>query len=219
MPETGIGLFPDVGATWFLPRLPGRTGLWLGLTGARLKTADAVACGICDMYVPSKRTDKLIDALARIEPAGRQPLEAVDDVLAAFSRPAGAGTILEAHAGRIDRCFGADSVEAVLAALEAEGDDWSARQHAAILTKSPTSTRIAFRQIRAGARLGFEDCMRLEYRLARYCMTHPDFYEGVRAVIIDKDNAPRWQPATLADATDEYVAAAFRPLGEEELRL
>ncbi len=222
MPETGIGLFPDVGATYFLPRLPGRTGLWLGLTGARLKTADAVACGICDVYVPSDRTDELIDALAHVAPAGRQPLEVVDDALAAFARAPAAGpdarTVLDAHGEAIDRCFGADSVEAVLAALKAEGDDWAAAQRAAILTKSPSSTRIAFRQIRAGARLDFEDCMRLEYRLARYCMTHPDFYEGVRAVIIDKDNAPRWQPATLAAATDEHVAQAFRPLGEDELR-
>lgn len=219
MPETGIGLFPDVGATYFLPRLPGQTGLWLGLTGARLKTADAVACGICDLHVPSDATEDLIDALSRIEPAGRQPLEPVDGALAAFSSAPGAETVLDRYGGRIDRCFGADSVEAVLAVLANDGDDWSAQQHAAILTKSPTSTRIAFRQIRAGARLGFEDCMRLEYRLARYCMTHTDFYEGVRAVIIDKDNAPRWQPATLAEATDEHVAEAFRPLGDEELRL
>jgi enoyl-CoA hydratase len=107
----------------------------------------------------------------------------------------------------------------VLAALAAEGDDWSAEQRTAILSKSPTSTRIAFRQIREGGRLGFEDCMRLEYRLARYCMTHPDFYEGVRAVIIEKDNRPRWRPATLAEATDAYVADAFAPLGEEELQM
>jgi enoyl-CoA hydratase len=219
MPETGIGLFPDVGATWFLPRLPGQTGMWLGLTGARLKTADAVACGICDMQVPSDAMDALVDALSRIEAGGPRPLDAIDDALAAFARAPEGETVLDRHAERIDRCFAGDSVEAVLAALEAEGDEWSAAQHAAILTKSPTSTRIAFRQIRQGAGLSFEDCMRLEYRLARYCMTHHDFYEGVRAVIVDKDNRPRWQPSTLGEATDAHVADAFAPLGNEELRL
>jgi enoyl-CoA hydratase len=219
MPETGIGLFPDVGATYFLPRLPGQTGMWLGLTGARLKTADAVACGICDMHVPTPVMGELIDALARFDPAGREPLEALDWIIEVFARVPEEASVLDRHRARIDRCFGADSVEAVLQALAAEGDDWSAEQGAAILTKSPTSTRIAFRQIREGARLDFEDCLRLEYRLARYCMTHHDFYEGVRAVIIDKDNRPRWQPATLGEATDGFVAEAFRPLGSEELRL
>ena len=219
MPETGIGLFPDVGATWFLPRLPGQTGMWLGLTGARLGTADAVACGICDVYAPTHAMGELIDALGRVHAGGREPLEALDRTLGAFARVPEGETVLDRHRERIDRCFGAGSVEAVLAALDAEGDDWSAEQRAAILGKSPTSTRIAFRQIREGARLSFEDCMRLEYRLARYCMTHHDFYEGVRAVIIDKDNRPRWQPASLAEATDVFVAEAFAPLGAEELRL
>jgi enoyl-CoA hydratase len=219
MPETGIGLFPDVGATFFLPRLPGQTGMWLGLTGARLKTADAVACGVCDLHVPSAAMGELIDALARFDGGPGHPLEALDRTLEASARVPQADTVLDRHRERIDRCFAGDSVEAVLAALRAEADDWSTEQHAAILTKSPTSTRIAFRQIREGARLEFEDCMRLEYRLARYCMTHHDFYEGVRAVIVDKDNDPRWRPASLEEATDDFVAEAFAPLGDEELQL
>jgi enoyl-CoA hydratase len=110
-------------------------------------------------------------------------------------------------------------VEAILGVLERSGLDWAARQRAAILAKSPTCTRIAFRQIRAGAGLDFEDCMRLEYRLARFCMTQPDFYEGVRAVILDKDNAPKWTPAALAEADDAHVAPAFASLGDEGLVL
>ncbi|HSF96132.1 MAG TPA: enoyl-CoA hydratase/isomerase family protein [Thermohalobaculum sp.] len=202
MPETGIGLFPDVGGTYFLPRLPGQTGMWLGLTGSRLQGADTVAGGVCDLYVESAGLDALVEALT----VGTVP-EPVG------SRPA------RAQAAEIDRLFSGASVEAVLADLEASGSDWAAKQRDTILTKSPTCTRIAFRQIREGAKLEFEDCMRLEYRLARFCMMQPDFYEGVRAVIIDKDNAPKWSPATLAEADDAHVAPAFEPLGAEELVL
>ncbi len=202
MPETGIGLFPDVGGTYFLPRLPGETGLWLGLTGARLKTGDAVAAGVCDLYVPSAKTGAALDALAD----GAAP----DAALAALAaEPEGA--TLPGLRPAIDRCFAGESVEAVLEALAAEGSDWAAAQRDAILGKSPASTRIAFRQLRMGAGLDFEDCMRLEYRLARWCMTHPDFYEGVRATILDRDGAPRWRPASLSDADDAFVADAFAP--------
>jgi enoyl-CoA hydratase/carnithine racemase len=202
MPETGIGLFPDVGGTWFLPRLPGQAGMWLGLTGSRLRGADTVAAGVCDWLIQSAELPSLLDALA----AGEVPA-------APSERPA-----LE-HMDEIDRTFAGDSVEWILTALERSGHDWAARQRVTILAKSPTCTRIAFRQIRAGAGLDFEDCMRLEYRLARFCMTRPDFYEGVRAVILDKDNAPQWIPATLAEADDAHVAPAFVPLGDEELVL
>lgn len=199
MPETGIGLFPDVGATYFLPRLPGELGMWLGLTGARLKGADTVRAGICNTYVQSDVLEQVLDDLARgggFSAVPADPLGALNDVNA---------------------CFGETQVEDILERLDAHGSDWAAKQHKTILTKSPTSTRIAFRQIREGDALDFEDCMRLEYRLARYCMTHPDFYEGVRAVILDKDNAPNWSPADLAEATDDFIAEAFAPLGPDEL--
>lgn len=219
MPETGIGLFPDVGATYVLPRLPGEAGMWLGLTGARLKAADALACGICDLWVPSGVQDEVLDALAALDIGAREPLEALDWALEAFARVPDQETVLDVHRERIDRCFAGQSVEAVLGHLEKDGHYWAEEQRAAILTKSPTSTRIAFRQIREGAALAFEDCMRLEYRLARYCMTHVDFYEGVRAVILDKDGAPQWSPAMLSAATEAFVAEAFADLGPEELTL
>jgi len=202
MPETGIGLFPDVGGTYFLPRLPGQVGMWLGLTGNRLRGADAVAGGVCDLMVESGELPHLIEALAE----GELPAPAAD-------RPA------LAHFYDIDTLFQGDSVEAILAALAEAGTEWAAREREMILTKSPMATRIAFRQLREGAGLEFEDCMRLEYRLARFCMTQPDFYEGVRAVIIDKDHRPNWSPATLEEADDACVAPAFEPLGEDELPL
>jgi len=219
MPETGIGLFPDVGGTWFLPRLPGQVGMWLGLTGARLRTGDVLAAGICDHYLPSDRTDELVRALAAIEIGAREPLEAVDWVIEAFARQPEAEAGLPARRATIDRCLAGESVESILDALAGEGDAWALAQREAILAKSPTCTRIAFRQIRAGAGLGFEDCMRLEYRLARFCMQRPDFYEGVRAAIIDRDSPPRWDPATLAEVDEDAVAPAFAPLGPDELRL
>lgn len=210
MPETAIGLFPDVGATFFLPRLPGEVGLWLGLTGARLKAADCVAAGLCDLYAPSAREGALIAGLGEADFAG-DAAAAVDAVLDRFRADPGPAS-LPALRPVIDRCFGGDSVEAVLAALDAEPGDWAAEQAAGLRKKSPTSLRLAFRALRQGAAMAFEDCMRMEYQLARFCMTHPDFYEGVRAVIIDKDHAPRWRPATLAEADAASVAAAFEPL-------
>jgi len=211
MPETGIGLFPDVGGTWFLPRLAGQTGLWLGLTGARLRGFDAVVAGVCDGLAAADDVDGLLAALSTAESAAD-----VDAVLGGL-RCAGDAVLAERPA--IDAAFAGDSVEAVLENLAALGSDWATRQHAAIMSKSPACTRIAFRQIRTGATLSFEDCMKLEYRLARFCMTHGDFYEGVRATIIDKDGAPRWSPATLAGASEDFVAPAFALLGEEELDL
>ncbi|GMG81266.1 enoyl-CoA hydratase/isomerase family protein [Paralimibaculum aggregatum] len=216
MPETGIGLFPDVGGTWFLPRMPGETGMWIGLTGARLGPVDAVRAGVADHYLPSDRFDALIGALAALDPADPQ---ALDRAIAAHAREPEGPSILAEHGARIDRLFAGDSVEAILAALAADGHDWSAAQRAAILARSPGSTRLAFRQIREGRTLDFEACMTLEYRLARFCMTRPDFYEGVRTTIIDKGERPAWSPATLAEADEAYVAPAFAPLGAEELTL
>jgi len=208
MPETGIGLFPDVGGTYFLPRLPGRLGLWLGLTGSRLKGAQTVAAGVCDLGLAADSIPAVIDHLAAGGSAEPADLP---------------GTPLEpaplAERAAIDACFAGDSVEAILDALAAHGADWAANERAAILAKSPTCTRIAARQIQEGAGLDFEACMRLEYRLARFCMMQPDFYEGVRAAIIDKDNAPQWSPGTLAAADEAHIAPAFAPLGDEELSL
>jgi enoyl-CoA hydratase len=202
MPETGIGLFPDVGGTYFLPRLPGQVGMWLGLTGSRLKGENAVAAGVCDWFMHSTQLSAFLGILAKGEvpmpPSDQPEIENTDT---------------------INWTFAGDSVEDIMTALEAADSEWAEWQRSTILTKSPTCTRIAFRQIREGAELDFEGCMRLEYRLARFCMTQPDFYEGVRAVILDKDNAPKWQPATLTEANDAHVAAAFTPLGGEELIL
>ena len=214
MPETGIGLFPDVGGTWFLPRLPGQVGMWLGLTGARLKTADVLAAGVCDLCIPASRREDALAALVACE--GTR--SGVDAALGPFvATPEGA--TLPALRREIDRLFAADSLPALVAGLRADGSDWALAQAATIATKSPTSLSLTFRQVRLGASLDFAACMALEYRLARFCMTHPDFYEGVRAVIIDKDNAPRWSPPSLDAVDPAVIDGAFEPLGGEELDL
>jgi enoyl-CoA hydratase len=215
MPEVGIGFFPDVGATWFLPRMPGELGTWCALTGDRLKTADAVALGLATQHVSSDRFADLTDALCNNV--------SVDATLAAFAEPRGEGPVI-ARRATIDRLFAGDTVEHMLENLDAEAAggaeaEWAAATAAAVRLKSPTSLKIALAQVRRGRDWSFEDCMKAEFRIVSRIVYGHDFYEGVRALIVDKDNAPRWRPAVLSDVTDADVEWHFAPLGDDELRL
>lgn len=216
MPETGIGLFPDVGGTYFLPRLPGRLGLFLALTGWRLHAADAVYCGLATDYVPSGRMDELAEALTALDWSTDAAAALVDRVIARFKADPGAAE-LAAHRALIDRCFSAPSVEEILAALEASGDPWGAKVAGIIRKQSPTSLKVTFAQIEKGALLDFDEAMVQEYRLSQAFMGGKDFYEGIRALLVDKDNQPKWSPATLAEVTPARVEAYFRPLGARDL--
>jgi enoyl-CoA hydratase len=215
MPEVGIGFFPDVGGTWFLPRMPGELGAWCAITGDRLKTADALAAGIATHHVRSERFADLTDALC-----GNV---SVDAILAAFAEPAGDGPMMARRAA-IDRLFAGDAVEHILTRLDAEeihdaDGEWAAATAAAIRTKSPTSLRLALAQVRHGRDWSFEECMKAEYRIVSRIVYGHDFYEGVRAAIVDKDNAPRWRPAALADVSGAEVERHFASLGDNELSL
>jgi enoyl-CoA hydratase len=216
MPEVSIGFFPDVGATWALPRFPGEIGTWCALTAERLKTADGVATGAATHHVRSDRFPDLRDALC-----GNVP---VDAVLSAFAEPRGEGPIA-ARQATVARLFGGDTVESVIETLDREGASgsedaqWARDTAATIRTKSPTSLKLALAQMRRGANLSFEDCMKTEFRIVSRIIYDHDFYEGVRALIIDKDNAPHWRPARLEDVGAEAVKRYFRPLGEAELVL
>lgn len=203
MPETAIGLFPDVGGSYFLPRLPGRMGRFLGLTGERLKAADLFHLGIATHYVPSEMFADLEAALAN---------EAADSVLARFHADPGAPT-LPALAPAIDRCFAPATIEGILAALDAEANEWSAKLAQRLRKMSPLSLKVSLRQLDLGAALSIEDGLRMEFRLVQRCMAGDDFFEGIRAVLIDKDHAPKWQPATLDAASDAMVQRYFAPLG------
>jgi len=211
MPETGIGLFPDVGGGYFLPRLPGEIGLFLALTGTRLKAADCLYARVADAFVPEAKLGELRQALGTAR--NRQDAGAI---VARFAQDPGRST-LEPHRATIDRCFSTASVQAVLAAFEAEGSDFARAQAATIRTKSPTSLELAFRQIRAGRALDFEEVMRMEYRIACGCLAGHDFYEGVRAVVIDKDQAPRWRPASLSDIAAADIDRHFAPPPDGDL--
>jgi enoyl-CoA hydratase len=206
MPESGIGLFPDVGGTWFLPRLPGRSGLYLALTGARLKAADIRHLGIATHIAPYADLDAIVARLAETDDA--------DVVLTSYAAPP-ADAPIAPFMEDIDRLFDGNSVEDVLDRLDADPSQWAAQTAATIRTKSPTSLKIAFRQMIEGAALPFRDCMRLEFRLTERIQQGHDFYEGVRATIIDKDGAPRWKPASLAEVSAAMIDAYFAPFTQE----
>jgi enoyl-CoA hydratase len=217
MPETGIGLFPDVGATYLLPRLPSAIGMYLGLTGARLGPADCLYAGLASTFVPGDRLGELAVALAGAELSG-DPFAAVDRVLKTFETSPG-GAELPGLREPIDACFGQPNLEAVLRALEREPSGWGRAQLELLRGKSPTSLAVTFRQIQNGAGLGFDAAMRLEYRLVHRFMAGHDFREGVRAAVIDKDNRPSWRPARLEDVSTADIDGYFAPLPGGELAL
>ncbi|MBO6687961.1 MAG: enoyl-CoA hydratase/isomerase family protein [Henriciella sp.] len=216
MPETGIGLFPDVGGGWFLPRLRGELGTWLALTGARLKGADVAAARIATHFLPSELLQNLKLQIAEADfSAGAA--EMLGEILSRLTHSIPAGSF-EPHMDVINTCFAGDSAEAIVAALEADGSEWGTKQLETIRTKSPETVKVALRQVReGGACETFEDNMRMEYRIGWRKVQSPDFIEGVRAVIVDKDHAPKWSPDTLEGVSDHDVAKYFEPLCENEL--
>jgi enoyl-CoA hydratase len=216
MPEVGIGFFPDVGATYFLPRLPGKLGTYCAVTGERLGPDDAVSVAIATHRVGSSRLPELLQALCSDIP--------VDHVFAEFQAPAGEGNVMRRRSA-IDRLFHAERIEDILAACDSEaamgseGAAFAGSTATTIRGKSPLSLKIALAQMRLGKALNFETCMRMEFRIVSRVIRGHDFYEGVRAVIIDKDNKPAWRPADLAKVSAEEVRRHFAPLPNGELAL
>lgn len=214
MPETAIGLFPDVGGGWYLPRLPGQVGVWLALTGARLRAADCVDLGIATHYVPSDSLHAFKRAVVDVASVQDRDFAAsvITTELSRFAQDPGAGSV----AGRrrdIDRLFAPDSVEEIFAGLEAEGGEWAAKELEGLRAKSPQALKVTLRQMRLGARAAsFEDQMTVEFRMASRMSLLPDFAEGVRACLIDKDQTPRWNPPSLEGVTDSVLKTVFARL-------
>lgn len=209
MPETGIGLFPDVGGGWFLSRLPGRIGPFLALTGHRLDGAEAHALGLATHYLSAAALDEAKAAIIA-DPHG---IEAILDRLGVA---APAAKLLD-HRDAIDRLFASDMLEEVFAALEADGGAFAAEQLAVLRGKSPQAMKVSLRLLYDGSLMqSFADEMVQEYAVACRVVQRHDFLEGVRAVIVDKDNAPRWQPATPDAVTDHVIDQIFAPLPQAE---
>ncbi|MFD1189382.1 enoyl-CoA hydratase/isomerase family protein [Phenylobacterium conjunctum] len=205
MPETGIGLFPDVGGGWFLSRMPGHIGLWLALTGARVKAADCELIGMATDFIESSRIADFKAALIA-DPA------AVETLLTQFEGDAGRPPLAQ-HQDEIDRLFGGESVEAILSALQAADTDWARDQLKVMATKSPQTLKVAYRQLKLGTEAKtFADNMVMEYRIGARVVRKHDFIEGVRAVIVDKDNAPKWSPATVSGVSEALLDEIFAPL-------
>lgn len=217
MPETTIGLFPDVGGGYFLTRLQGALGTFLALTSHRLKVADAVWAGIVDAHVPSARMNDLQAALGAADLAGPDANRKVDAVIARFATATDMPT-LPAMMPDIDRCFSAESVAEIEAKLKAHGGAWAEKQLAALLKLSPLAMAITLEQLKRCANRSFEDSMTIEYRMSQACMRPDhDFFEGVRALLIDKDQKPKWNPPTIGGVTQEMVEAHFKPVSNDLL--
>lgn len=210
MPETGIGLFPDVGGGWYLSRLEGRVGQFLALTGARIAGPGCLALGLASHYIPS---ESLADAKARI---AVEDVDRIDGILGTLAVSPPPSKIVETLF-QINRHFASDRFEDILASLDADDSDWAMREAATLRSKSPQTCKVALRQLAESLKLDdFADNMAMEYRIASRVLTRPDFAEGVRAVIVDKDNAPKWDPAQPEDVTDALLDTIFAALPADE---
>jgi enoyl-CoA hydratase len=197
MPETGIGLFPDIGATYILPRLRGHAGMYMALTGARLGGADAAFVGLATHFTARDTIAGLGDSLAKHGTAALSFIQAPAD------------PPIAAHMDAIDRCFSASSVPAIVERLAAEGTDWARETLQTLRAMSPSAVMWTFEIVRAGASRTLPQCLAAELALTRHATVHPDFLEGVRAMVVDKDRQPRWSPPTLEEVDPAAIARLF----------
>ncbi len=208
MPETGIGLFPDVGGGWYLSRLEGRVGPFLALTGARLDGAECCQLGLATHYLPA---ETLAEAKLRI---ASEDVERIDGILGTLAVTPPEARIVS-NIPLINRHFVSDRFEDILESLAADDSDWAMKELATLRSKSPQTCKVALRQLAKSAAMDdFAQNMAMEYRIGCRVLARPDFAEGVRAVIVDKDNAPKWDPATPEGVTDELLDAIFAPLSK-----
>ncbi|XP_012510771.1 PREDICTED: 3-hydroxyisobutyryl-CoA hydrolase, mitochondrial [Propithecus coquereli] len=219
MPETAIGLFPDVGGGYFLPRLQGKLGYFLALTGFRLKGRDVYRAGIATHFVDSEELSMLEEDLLALKSPSK---ENIADVLETYHTESkidkDKSFILEEHMDKINSCFSANTMEQIIENLQQDGSSFALEQLKVINKMSPTSLKITLRQLMEGSSKTLQEVLTMEYRLSQACMGDHDFHEGIRAVLIDKDQSPKWKPADLKEVTDEDVNNHFKSLGSSDLK-
>ena len=211
MPETGIGLFPDVGGSFFLSRLKYEAGTYLALTGSRIKAADAIFLQTATNFVKSENFSSIINDLSKGE---RDP----GDIITSYSSSPDEESEFEMISDFSLKNFKGNTIEEIIDNLKNNNSDLATKILSIIGTKSPTSLKVALRSLRLGRKNSFEDCMKMEFRMVNKVMNDHDFYEGVRALIIDKDNKPSWSPKSIEDVEDGFVDEFFHSLTENELK-
>ncbi|XP_029936236.1 3-hydroxyisobutyryl-CoA hydrolase, mitochondrial [Myripristis murdjan] len=219
MPETAIGLFPDVGGGYFLPRLEGKLGLFLALTGFRLKGRDVQRAGVASHFVEAQKIPALEKELVHLKsPSAEDVSRLLDSYQSQSGLDAEKPFVLKEHLADINRLFSSSSVEGILQNLKADGSPFAKKQAETLSKMSPISLKITYKQLQAGASLSLQDVLVMEYRLSQACMRGCDFYEGVRALLIDKDQSPKWNPSSLEEISDQSVEECFSSLGQKDLR-
>ncbi|CAF1316707.1 unnamed protein product [Adineta ricciae] len=222
MPETAIGLFPDVGGSHFLPRLPNNLGVFLGLTGYRLRGIDVLHAGIATHFVPSDRLEEVERRLIEIPKANYNSVKEVLDKSSQSAIQSQPPFSLQEQLPLINRLFSINTkdVETIFEQLKSDGSEFASKQLSTLEKMSPTSLKLTFEQLKRGQKLDLKDCLIMEYRMVQNVMNGHDFFEGVRSVLIDKDNKPQWKPNTLKGVSDKDIEAYFAKLSSsDDLRL
>jgi len=220
MPETAIGLFPDVGGGYTLSRMKGKLGVFLALTGHRLKGYDVKHAGVATHFVTSEKLADLESSLLSLpsDPDIHMVAKLLDDYDKQCSDE-NEEFSLEKFTHQINSCFDKPTMEDIISALEQDGTEWALQQIEVLNKMSPTSMKVTLRQLQEGSKLNLAECLKMEYRLSQRFMKGNDFYEGIRAVLVDKDNSPKWNPSSLADVSKEKEDCYFETLGDMELVL
>lgn len=210
MPETGIGFYPDVGMTYVLSRLPHCIGHYIGLTGTRLSRADCLALGLVTHAVNAEVFPELIYALSDAS-LDEDADETVSAIIDRFVEKDGVSPLWD-HREEINTAFSKESIEDILHVLD-RGSSWAQEVATIMRQKSPLSLKVTHEALRKAASMDFENCMEMEFALSVHFLEGDDFFEGIRAVVIDRDKSPKWKPATLKGVTTKMVANYFEPVG------
>ena len=210
MPETKIGFFTDVGASYFLTRCKGKLGWYLGLTGKTIHVQDAYYAGLVDVIIQQQQFSELLDALVHAKWT-QDADRTIQKIIPAFAQPIGE-SYLQQYQEKIDYCFSQPAIESIIDALSAQPDQWLKEIGESLLrTSSPMSLKVVLEQLNRGVQMSFNDCMRMEHCIADHFFKSPDLYEGIRAAVIDKDHLPNWTLKTLSEITEKQVLDYFEP--------